>query len=77
MVLFLSLVEPAYRWDNFVGEEKVICSAFLWFVACVLYIMVCLLFRLVSSVDLCVCVRACVRACVCVISLFRYILYTI
>ena len=24
---------PVWHWDNLVGEEKVICFAFLWFVA--------------------------------------------
>ena len=46
----LLLVTPVKHCDHLVGGEGAGCFASLWFVACVISIMVCLLFFLVSLV---------------------------
>ena len=40
VVLLLCLVDPVKHCDYLAGEEGAGCFAILWFVACVLYIMI-------------------------------------
>ena len=42
---------PVSYCDHFIEEEGACCLAFLWFVECVLTVLVCLIFLLMPLVD--------------------------
>ena len=46
----ITLVDSVWHCDHITGEEEAGCFAFLWFVACVLSVLVCLLLFLMSLV---------------------------
>ena len=50
-LLSFCLSGPVCHCDHLVGEEGTGCFVFLWLVACVLSVMVCFLFLLVSLVS--------------------------
>ena len=49
LVVVLCLVDPVWNFDHIFGEERAGCITFLWFVVCILSVIVCLLVLLVSG----------------------------